>query len=323
MGIDFHENNAGNRPENQAYILAMKQVFRRVSTRLLQPFYWIDFLFKFSQRGRNFFHSIRTMHQYSDKIIEKRLAEFEMNSLDQNNNYNQLNSEKNPNIFLNLLLKHYNRKIEPIISKEAMRSEVNTFILGGHDTTAMALTFTTLLLGHHPLSQNRARKEIQEIVGEKTEISWTHLKSLHYLEMCIKESLRLFPSIRIIGRTLTEPLILNGGDIILPAKTECFVPIFSINRDEHYYYQANCFIPERFETVQKHPFAYLPFSAGPRNCIGQKYAMLEVKFVLATILRKFRIHSLTKIDDVYPELSPVLKPCVKISIQLECLQKEI
>lgn len=321
MGIDFHENNAGNRPENQAYILAMKQVFRRVSTRLLQPLYWIDFLFKFSERGRKFFHSIRTMHQYSDQIIEKRLAEFKLNSLDQNNNDYRLNSEKNPNIFLNLLLEHYYQKLEPIISKEVMRSEVNTFILGGHDTTAMALTFTTLLLGHHQLSQDKARKEIEEILGDETEITWTNLKSLHYLEMCIKESLRLFPSIRIIGRTLTEPLILNGGNIILPANTECFVPIFSINRDDRYYNQANCFIPERFQSIQKHPFAYLPFSAGPRNCIGQKYAMLEIKFVMATIIRKYRIHSLTKIDDVFPELSPVLKPCVKISIQLEYLNK--
>ena len=290
------------------------------------------------------------------KIINQRMSEFkDHKSLI--NDVNDTDDKKKVTIFLDILLEKYlrnnndrynnnnigdNEKIRP----ENLRSEVNTFILGGHDTTAMALTFTILMVGQHPDVQIKIIEELDLIFAgllpsvllkliticilfihlgdNQKEINIEDLRKMRYLEMCIKETLRLYPSIQLIGRQLSEPLKLSNGKII-PTNASCYVPILSIHQDPKYYPNPTQFKPERFSPENKlnsahHPYAYIPFSAGPRNCIGQKYAMLELKYVLSSLLRRFRIHSYTNPNHIIKELTPVIKPMTNIKVHFEAIE---
>lgn len=131
----------------------------------------------------------------------------------------------------------------------------------------------------------------------------------------------MYPSIQIVARQLTEPLQLPNG-LCIPSKCTCFVSIRDLHRDPKYFPNPNVYNPERFGAYSdklSNPYAYIPFSAGPRNCIGQKYAMQEIKLILASIFRQYKVISKTKPDDVIIRISPGIKPFTKIRIYLEKL----
>jgi len=111
---------------------------------------------------------------------------------------------------------------------------------------------------------------------------------MKYLDLVIKEVLRLYPPASIIARNIDEDLNYKGN--IIPKDTIVTLLIYGINRDPDYYKDPEAFKPERFlDTGGKNPFSYIPFSAGPRNCIGQKYAILELKSVISKLLMHFEV----------------------------------
>ena len=120
------------------------------------------------------------------------------------------------------------------------------------------------------------------------------------MERCIKESLRLYPSVFFISRNLGEDVITTTGHL-LPKDTHVFIYIYELHRNPDIYPDPEKFDPDRFlpENCQnRHPYAYIPFSAGPRNCIGQKFAILEMKVALCAILSKFYLHPIDTLQSV-------------------------
>ncbi|XP_043498466.1 cytochrome P450 4C1-like [Polistes fuscatus] len=186
------------------------------------------------------------------------------------------------------------------IDDEGIQEEVDTFMFEGHDTTAMALIFAFSLFAKHQDVQQRIRNEVNTIMLEDNyNLTIADLQEFSYLDRCIKESLRLYPSVSTIFRTLTHDLQLN--DYLVPSGAICAVHIYSVHRNPRYWPDRNVFDPDRFlpENVKGHyPYSYIPFSAGPRNCIGQKYAMLELKLIVAHIVRNFYLEPVDNIDDV-------------------------
>lgn len=119
------------------------------------------------------------------------------------------------------------------------------------------------------------------------------------MDMVVKESLRLLPPVPFIFRTLDEDLVVNG--VTLPPGTDYQMSIFSLHRDPRWFPEPDKFIPERFlpeQTADRHRFAYLPFSAGLRNCIGQKYALIQMKTMIVKMLQQYRLESVTKLADL-------------------------
>ncbi|KAI5060848.1 hypothetical protein GOP47_0023353 [Adiantum capillus-veneris] len=156
-------------------------------------------------------------------------------------------------------------------------AECKTFFFAGHETTATLLTFMFLLLATHPEWQERLREEVFELCGRTEPPTADSLNHLKLVGTVINESLRLYP----------------------PASTAILVPIVAWHHDERYWgADANEFRPERFEEgiakACKVPGAILPFSIGPRNCIGQVFATIEAKMVLATILQQYRFRLSTE-----------------------------
>lgn len=143
------------------------------------------------------------------------------------------------------------------------------------------------------------------------------MSDMKYLERVIKEAMRLYPPVPIIGRTLSEDVQID--DYCIPEGCMIKIDLFNLHRDPRYFADPEKFDPDRFlpEAVNRHPFAYIPFSAGPRNCIGQKFASYEQKTVICAILRNFKIRTVDKRDDVKMINELVLRPIGGINITLE------
>ncbi|NP_001352339.1 cytochrome P450 4C1-like [Aethina tumida] len=170
--------------------------------------------------------------------------------------------------------------------------EMFLFAGAATDTTAYTIAYACCLLGMHPEIQEKIYKEIIETIGKEEEILYSDLSKLKYTEMALNETQRILPSIPIIGRHTTADISL--GDKVIPKNTGIIISIFNIHRNPEYYPDPLVFNPDRFlpEEVAKRPQnTFLPFSQGPRNCIGMKYASMLMKTAIVNIVRNFKISS--------------------------------
>ncbi|EPY85615.1 hypothetical protein CB1_000362018, partial [Camelus ferus] len=156
------------------------------------------------------------------------------------------------------------------LSHEEIREEVDTFMFEGHDTTAAAVNWSLYLLGSYPEVQKKVDNELEEIFGKSDRpATLEDLKKLKYLECVIKESLRLFPPVPFFARNLNEDCDVGGYKIVKGSQV-IIVP-YALHRDPRYFPDPEEFVPERFlpeNSKGRHSYAYVPFSAGPRNCIA-------------------------------------------------------
>lgn len=144
------------------------------------------------------------------------------------------------------------------------------------------------------------------------------LKKLKYLECVVKESLRLFPSVPFFARNLNEDCEVAGYKIV--KGSQVIIMPYALHRDPRYFPNPEEFKPERFfpENLKgRHSYAYVPFSAGPRNCIGQKFAMMEEKTILSCILRHFWVESTQKREELGLAGELILRPSNGIWIKLK------
>ena len=168
-----------------------------------------------------------------------------------------------------------------------VRDELMTLLAAGHETTANALTWTFYLLSQNPSERDKLLTELHNVLNGRSP-TVEDLTQLPYLEMVVKESMRLFPPAWIVGRRAIEDYELEGYH--LPAGSFVLLSQWVIHHKAEYFVEPERFCPERFDPDlgEKHPsFAYFPFGAGPRMCIGSTFAMMEARLLLATILQRF------------------------------------
>src|SRR6266487_72376 len=173
------------------------------------------------------------------------------------------------------------------LSDVQVRDELMTLLAAGHETTANALTWTFYLLSQNPTERDKLLAELHNVLNGRSPIV-EDLTRLPYLEMVVKESMRLFPPAWIVGRHAVDDYELEGYH--LPAGSFVFLSQWVIHHKVEYFVEPERFCPERFDPDQgeEHPsFAYFPFGAGPRMCIGSTFAMMEARLLLATILQRF------------------------------------
>lgn len=136
------------------------------------------------------------------------------------------------------------------------------------------------------------------------------LNNLHYLELVVKETLRLYPSAPFIGRKFSEEV--SFGDITIPENTSVTISPFFLGRDPKLYPNPLHFDPMRFDAEKNNeknnPYAYIPFSAGPRNCIGQKFAMLEMKSLTSKVIKNFELSIKKENEELELVAELVLRP---------------
>nr|XP_037274992.1 cytochrome P450 4c3-like [Rhipicephalus microplus] len=307
--------------ENSPYVAAVNRVGELFVERIMRPLLQIDFIYNFTASGREFCKCINVIHSFARKVIEERKKELEKAVKEgtlmlDSSSESELGVKKRRPFLDLLILEHL--KNPKYITKEDVREEVDTFMFGGHDTTAMGISWALFLIGHHPREQQKIHNELDQIFGDDKErhVNFEDLRQMKYLECAIKESLRIYPSVPMITRKCEEPFEIDGAT--LPAGTMVQVAAYFLHRDPEVFPKPEEFHPERFfpeNSKGRHPFAYAPFSAGPRNCIGQKFALAEEKIVIGNILRHFTIKSLDQRDKVEIVSEIVLRPKGGLRIQ--------
>lgn len=195
---------------------------------------------------------------------------------------------------------------EPMDNRQ-LRDEVMTIFVAGHETTANALSWTLYLLSTHPEERKKCIEELNRTLKGRTP-EFADLRELKYLTMVIEESMRLYPPAWIIGRKAIKKDTI-GKYKIAPNHNVLISP-YALHRDKRYWSEPDKFIPERFtpeEIIKRPKLSYLPFGGGPRLCIGNNFAMMEMQIVLATILQRF---TLKKINDkpILPDPLITLRP---------------
>ncbi|XP_076273637.1 cytochrome P450 4g15-like [Rhynchophorus ferrugineus] len=208
------------------------------------------------------------------------------------------------------------------LTDEEIKEEVDTIMFEGHDTTAAASSFVLCLLGIHKDIQQTCINELKEIFHDSWErpITFNDTLQMKYLERVIMETLRMYPPVPLISRKVNRDVKLASNNYIIPSGTTVVVSQFMTHRHPRYWKNPDVFNPDNFlpENCQnRHYYAYFPFSAGPRSCVGRKYAMLKLKVIIASVLRKYQITSPKAESEFSLQADIILKRTDGFNIKIE------
>lgn len=280
--------------------------------RVLHILLRFDLIYKLSSKSTEMFKAASYMKQFAMSVFrEKRDA-----MVDEFKRYGQIIVLTRPSrTILQCLMKLHHT--DPVVFNEiAVIDHLNNFIAGGNDTTGICLCMALYHLAMNIDQQQLLLKEL-ETLEDNEDYTMKDVARLKYLDAVLKETLRLSTVIPIIGRSLEKDLKI--GDYVVPKKSEVIVCIEVIHLNEQLYQDATKFLPERWlagneHMKSDHPFAYLPFSGGLRNCIGKKFVLLELKLALIHIVKNFQIELLTRVK-LKMEFALTMKPVTPVAVR--------
>jgi cytochrome P450 len=202
------------------------------------------------------------------------------------------------------------------LTDRQVRDEAMTLFLAGHETTALALSWTWLLLSRHPEVERKLVEEWATVLGDRpaTVDDWQRLP---YTEQVVQESMRLYPPAYVVGREALVDLEIAGYPV--RRGVTLLMPEWAVHRDPRCWSEPEAFRPERWGTdaVKRLPkFAYFPFGGGPRLCIGNLFAMMEMVLVLATLGRRYRL-AIDPQATIEPEATFTLRPRTAMPARIE------
>ncbi|GLH04907.1 Cytochrome P450 4C1 [Gryllus bimaculatus] len=239
MGVKMNaQNNV-----NSTYVQAVNEITSITAIRALRPWLHLDFIFYMTTTGRRYKKCLQVLHGTAEKVIKERREEL-------------LEMGKD----------------------SAMNSAIDVDDI---DTTEAALSFAIYLLACHPDVQEELLEELKSVFdwSQPLQPSIQQLGELKYLEMVIKETLRLYPPVPVVVRDITNDEKLPSTGHLIPEGAVMLICPWAAHRNPEVYPDPEKFDPERFsagETARRHPYAFLPFSAGPRNCMGEAHAQFVV-----------------------------------------------
>jgi cytochrome P450 len=201
------------------------------------------------------------------------------------------------------------------LDESMVRDEALLFLFGGHETTAVAITFTLLLLGQYPGWQQRIRDEVDEVLAGRPP-GYADVSRLAGTSWAVQEAMRLYPPAYAMARLVTHDEELGGYWV--PAGSIAIVSPWATHRHPEFWDEPRRFDPERFtpeRATGRHRYAYLPFGAGPRACIGGHFAMLEAQIATAVVLQSLRV--ITYDQDILPDATGLtLRPPRRLTVAM-------
>lgn len=214
-------------------------------------------------------NALRDMKAVADHAIEMRHSRGPSNPLD----------------LLDLLLAGEDPETKRQMNTGELRDNLLTFIVAGHETTALTLSWALYLMGFDQIAQTRARAEARAALNGRAATA-SDLENLPYTRQIVEETLRLYPPAAILSRTAQKHDTMSGRKI-LPGDT-VMIPIYALHRNHLLWQDPDAFDPDRFADRKAIPrYSYLPFGDGPRICIGASFALQEAVIILATLLSRF------------------------------------
>ncbi|XP_053563152.1 ultra-long-chain fatty acid omega-hydroxylase isoform X1 [Bombina bombina] len=304
--------------EPSDYIAAIYELSSLVVKREHYLPHHFDFIYRLSSNGKKFRQACKIVHDFTGGVVQQRKKALQEKGADA-----WIKSKQGKTTdFIDILLLSKDEDGNQL-SDEEMRDEVDTFMFEGHDTTASGLSWILYNLARHPEYQEKCREEIRELLSGKEikHLDWDELSQLPFTTMCIKESLRLHPPVTAVSRRCTEDINLPDGKVI-PKGNTCLLSIYGTHHNPTVWpnpevYDPYRFDPEKFQERSSH--AFVPFSAGPRNCIGQNFAMAEMRVVLALTLLHFNV-TLDQTKSVRRKPELILRAEGGLWLQVEALK---
>lgn len=295
MGLTKEETI--NLPHLQYIIEATPRIYDIVFDRMtkwylqIDPVFWMTNLY---QEQKTF---IEMFAELSLQIVKHRIDR--LNTLEINDKAVLMNTEQDSieNTHLSVIDRF-------ILSKEVNRydltKETSTIFTSSQEASAKISSFLITMMAYHPKCQERLYEEIKSVIGDQDRsVTYEDFKQMPYLEMVIKEVLRLFPIAVMLQRSVVEDIDIST--CTLPAGCSFVIPIFHLHRDPRFWERPNDFDPDRFtpENMKKrNSSCYIPFSLGPMDCLGRYFGTKLVKTIAVRILREFKVTSPENYDDM-------------------------
>ncbi|KAL7026342.1 hypothetical protein ACKWTF_013875 [Chironomus riparius] len=292
---------------------------------------------KFRQMGRKVFKTRNFMAQVllftnfrnlarllGIRLFPKDVSDFFREIVKETVKYRRENNIER-NDALNLLMKigTEGREGEEKLTLDEIAAQCFLFFVAGYETSSSTSSFTLFNLVQNPEIQENLRNEIKTVLANyDNKVTYEALKEMKLLQMVIDETLRMYPPGAIGLRKASRDYKIRNSKLVIPKDSLVIIPIFSIHNDPKNYPEPEKFNPQRFNEENKakrHPMAHIPFGNGPRNCIGDRFAMTQTKIALIQLLINFRFLKTNKTPDriIFDAKHPVLssaKPiCLKVS----------
>ena len=267
--------------EKDPYLQAVCNLVELTAERFVILHHRIDWIYYLSANGCKYRKACKIAHDYSEKVIKERRKTLKMNQ-ESTNKRKYLD-------FLDILLTAADEDGNGLSDLE-IRDEADTFMFEGHDTTTSGISWTLYCLAKYPEHQEKVREEVKNVLMGRECLDYDDLKELKYTQWCIKEAMRLYPPVFFFVRRASSDIELDGH--LIPKGMVIDVAIRNIHRHPDTWENPNEYDPLRFHPSNaegRDPYAYIPFSAGQRNCIGQNFALNEEKLVIASILNRFNL----------------------------------
>ena len=254
--------------------IVLRSIFGRGLDRLSQqlggnPF---EVVTKEQSRDLQFAYKFRSLTKLVAQLIAQRRA-----------------SEEEHFDYLAMLMNARDKDSGAPMGERELIDEIMTLLVAGHETTASGLNWTWYLLSQHPRVESRLHAEI-DAAAHVPAPTLTEMEELRYTRQVIDESLRLYPPGWVLSRRTIEADVLGGYPV--PAGTNVLLPLYLLHRHPHFWKNPEAFEPERFapeHEAQRPRFAYMPFAAGPRHCIGENFALYEMLVHLYKVARRYRL----------------------------------
>uniref|UniRef100_A0A1I7UF30 Cytochrome P450 n=1 Tax=Caenorhabditis tropicalis TaxID=1561998 RepID=A0A1I7UF30_9PELO len=291
------------------YVKAVEGFNSLAIAHAINPYYQSDFIFWAlglkSQKDK----FLNTMKTFTGGVIAERKAAIESGEVEKETSKRKMN-------FLDILL---NSGESNMLSAEDIRQEVDTFMFAGHDTTTTSLSWMCWNMAHNPDIQEKVYEELVSIFGEDTneDVTTENLNKLEYTERVLKESKRVIAPVPAVQRKLINDMEIDG--ITIPSGANIAIAPLALHANADVFPNPEKFDPDRFlpdEVSKRNSYDFMPFSAGLRNCIGQKFAQMNEKVMLIHILLNFKLEPMAEFKATKPMFEAVAKPSNGIPVKL-------
>ncbi|ALC46388.1 Cyp313a5 [Drosophila busckii] len=245
-------------------------------------------------KEKRYANSKLEIREFIRKLIERKLArDAQETELD--------NQKQDKNIFLNLATDLLKRGV---FNWKNVEDESNVIVFGAFETTANTVSYSLILLSMFPQYQQKAFEEILSLFPDRGdfEVTYADVQQMVYLDLIINESMRVMAPVPVVSRQTSEDVLLTNG-IVIPKGVQIAIDIFHLHRSKSIWgedaetFNPDHFLPHNFQ--EKHPYAYIPFTKGIRNCIGWRYALISAKITLAKLIRNYSFTTSFKFEDLY------------------------
>ena len=249
---------------NRAVHESQQFLVNRVRKPFLKPWYFIS--------GAN----------YRNRKLREKTNNLVLDAIDKRKQSNEEHDD-----LLQMLLESRYEDGEGMTNQQILE-EALILLVAGHETSSMSLAWTWFLLATNPEIEDKLHQHVVDVLGDAPP-SFEHIKPLNYVLQVIEESMRLYPPAWVVDREPLEDDCINNT--VIKKGVDIMALIYSVHRNPKYWENPEKFDPERFSAENKkthHPYSYLPFGGGPRLCIGNNFALMEMQFILAQFIRRYR-----------------------------------